>query len=104
MRVLANQFNEDYLELAQSYERRFRSTQDLRVKIQTGEHADDPRLLGNLIFATIDQSLSSALAVPYSLSAGMANLNAGAFYSSYLVFDEFHLFQVVRGEAHPGPW
>ena len=102
MRVLANQFNEDYLELAQSYERRFRSTQDLRVKIQTGEHADDPRLLGNLIFATIDQSLSSALAVPYSLSAGMANLNAGAFYSSYLVFDEFHLFPGGEGGSASG--
>ena len=50
-----------------------------------------------MIFATIDQSLSSALAVPYSLSAGMANLNAGAFYSSYLIFDEFHLFPVGEG-------
>ena len=102
MRVLANQFNEEYLDLAQRYERRFRPTRDLRVKIQTGEHPDDSRLLGNLIFATIDQSLSSALAVPYSLSAGMANLNAGAFYSSYLVFDEFHLFPVGEGGSASG--
>lgn len=102
MRVLANQFNEEYLRLTQSYERRFRPTRNLRVKIQTGEHPDDPRLLGDLIFATIDQSLSSALAVPYSLSAGMANLNAGAFYSSYLVFDEFHLFPVSEGGSASG--
>ena len=97
MRVLANQFNEEYLRLAESYDRRFRPEQGLRVKIQTGEHPDDPQLLGNLIFATVDQSLSSALAVPYSLSARRANLNAGAFFSSYLIFDEFHLFPTGDG-------
>ena len=97
MRVLANQFNEEYVKLAQSYDRRFRPEQGLRVKIQTGEHPGDPQLLGNLIFATVDQSLSSALAVPYSLSARRANLNAGAFYSSYLIFDEFHLFPTGDG-------
>lgn len=102
MRVLANQFNEDYFKLTQSYERRLRPMQELSVKIQTGEHPDDPRLLGDLIFATIDQSLSSALAVPYSLSVGMANLNAGAFYSSYLVFDEFHLFPAGEGGSASG--
>ncbi|MDE0078643.1 MAG: CRISPR-associated helicase Cas3' [Caldilineaceae bacterium] len=97
MRVLANQFNEKSRGLVESYDRRFRPQQNLRVEIQTGEDADDPQLLGNLIFTTIDQSLSSALAVPYSLSPRMANLNAGAFYSSYLVFDEFHLFPTGDG-------
>ena len=97
MRVLANQFNEEYSRLAESYDRRFRPEQGLCVKIQTGEHPDDPQLLGNLIFATVDQSLSSALAVPYSLSSRRANLNTGAFYSSYLVFDEFHLFPTGDG-------
>ena len=97
MRVLANQFNEEYSGLAQSYDRRFRPGQGLCVKIQTGEHPDDPQLLGNLIFATVDQSLSSALAVPYSLSSRRANLNTGAFFSSYLIFDEFHLFPTGDG-------
>ncbi len=97
MRVLANQFNEEYGRLAESYDRRFRPEQRLCVKIQTGEHPDDPQLLGNLIFATVDQSLSSALAVPYSLSSRRANLNTGAFFSSYLVFDEFHLFPTGDG-------
>ncbi len=90
MRVLASQFEAEYASLAVSYNKRFRT--DLRVKIQTGERSEDPQFLGDLIFATIDQSLSSALAVPYSLTPGRANMNAGAFYSSYLVFDEFHLF------------
>ena len=90
MRVLANQFHAEYSELTARYQRRTR--RQLHTEIQTGDQPQDPKFLGDLIFATIDQSLSSALAVPYSLSAGMANLNAGAFYSSYLIFDEFHLF------------
>jgi len=90
MRVLANQFYKEYEDLAQRHDRLFR--QKLNTQIQTGEQAKDPRFLGDLIFATIDQSLSSALAVPYSQSGGMSNLNAGAFYASYLIFDEFHLF------------
>ncbi len=91
MRVLANQFYAEYDELSAKYQRLY-ARQPLKTTIQTGEQSSDPRFLGDLIFATIDQSLSSALAVPYSLSPGMGNLNAGAFYSSYLVFDEFHLF------------
>jgi len=91
MRVLANQFFAEYLDLSTKYQRLY-ARKPLKTTIQTGEQSSDPRFLGDLIFATIDQSLSSALAVPYSLSPGMGNLNAGAFYSSYLVFDEFHLF------------
>ncbi|HRJ44975.1 MAG TPA: DEAD/DEAH box helicase, partial [Caldilineaceae bacterium] len=90
MRVLASQFEAEYASLALSYNKRFRT--DLQVRIQTGERSEDPQFLEDMIFATIDQSLSSALAVPYSLSPGRANMNAGAIYSSYLVFDEFHLF------------
>lgn len=90
MRVLANQFENEYAEYAASYSRRFR--EELCVSIQTGERSEDQQFLNDLVFATIDQSLSSALGVPYSLSSRKANMNAGAFFSSYLVFDEFHLF------------
>jgi CRISPR-associated endonuclease/helicase Cas3 len=92
MRVLATQFFSEYRSLAEKYARIHR--EEMAVRIQTGEYAKDPKFAGDLIFATIDQSLSSALAVPYSLSMGQANLNAGAFYASYLIFDEFHLFPV----------
>ncbi len=91
MRVLANQFHVEYGDLSKKYGRLY-GRKTLSTTIQTGEQPSDPKLMGDLIFATIDQSLSSALAVPYSLSPSMGNLNAGAFYSSYLVFDEFHLF------------
>lgn len=90
MRVLASQFEHEYRDLAESYERRFR--RPLEVRIQTGERSEDPEFLGDLVFATLDQVLSSALGVPYSLSAGRANVNVGAILGSYLVFDEFHLF------------
>ncbi|RME36363.1 MAG: DEAD/DEAH box helicase, partial [Thermoflexia bacterium] len=90
MRVLASQFEYEYRRLAESYERRF--DRRLDVRIQTGERPEDPELLGDLVFATLDQVLSSALGVPYSLSEGRANVNVGAALGSYLVFDEFHLF------------
>jgi CRISPR-associated endonuclease/helicase Cas3 len=69
---------------------------DLKVTIQTGEHSEDKLFEGNIIFTTIDQLLSSALAFPLSLSKSMANINAGAVFSSYLVFDEFHLLDENR--------
>ncbi len=81
MRVLANQFVAQY------------SDGPLQATIQTGEHALDRQFTGgDITFATIDQVLSSFLLSPYSLSRRQANLNAGAVASSYLVFDEFHLF------------
>lgn len=100
MRVLANQFSQEYADLAARYARRFDRRID--VRIQTGESSCDPQFEANLIFATIDQSLSSALGVPYSVGGRKANLNAGAVYASYLVFDEFHLFPQGDGASVEG--
>ncbi len=97
MRVLASQFYREYHNLAERYERIHRRTLD--VRIQTGERPEDPQLEGDLVFATLDQTLSSALGVPYSLSTGKANLNIGAVLGSYLVFDEFHLFPPQATQA-----
>lgn len=83
MRVLARSF---YVDLKQNDRQG-----DLDARIQTGEQQDDRRLEGEVIFATIDQVLSSFLNIPYSLSLRQGNVNAGAVISSYLVFDEFHL-------------
>ncbi|MDQ7026774.1 MAG: CRISPR-associated helicase Cas3' [Anaerolineae bacterium] len=91
MRILATQFNEEYKDTVKGYANRF-GLGDIAVKTQTGARQDDRQFTGNLIFATIDQVLSSFLISPYSLSQRKANLNAGAVMSSYLVFDEFHLF------------
>lgn len=93
MRVLANQFVTEYTDLAETYRRKHRRPLD--VSIQTGEHRRDARFEDDLIFATIDQVLSSFLLAPYSLPRRMSNFNAGAITASYLVFDEFHLFDPI---------
>lgn len=90
MRVLANQFVKEYGKYAETYERVHRRT--MEVGIQTGDRPDDPKLESNLIFTTVDQTLSNFLNIPYALGAASANLNAGAVLSSYLVFDELHLY------------
>ena len=83
MRVLARSFYNDLKDKRQHA--------DLDARLQTGEQQDDRQLEGEIIFATIDQVLSSFLNIPYSLSLRQGNVNAGAVVSSYLVFDEFHL-------------
>lgn len=69
------------------------------AKIQTGEYNNDPTFEGDLVFATIDQSLSGFLSFPLGLSKVQANINAGAWIGSYLVFDEFHLLDEKRAMA-----
>ncbi len=90
MRVLANQFTEETQTQAERYQRKY--GREIEVGRQTGEYPDDREFRAHLTFATIDQVLSSWLMVPHSLSARKGNLNAGAFVGSYLIFDEFHLF------------
>jgi len=61
------------------------------ASIHTGEYKNDEHFEKDIIFSTIDQTLSSFLCFPFSLSKRQANINAGALIGSYLVFDEFHL-------------
>lgn len=61
------------------------------ASIHTGEYKQDEHYEKDLIFSTIDQTLSNFLCFPLSLSRRQANINAGALVGSYLVFDEFHL-------------
>jgi CRISPR-associated endonuclease/helicase Cas3 len=61
------------------------------LSIQTGEYNDDPYFEKEIIFSTIDQTLSNFLCFPLAVSHNQANINAGAIIGSYLVFDEFHL-------------
>lgn len=91
LRVLATQFKETAEQV--------RWPNTLGIQIQTGEQQGDPTFECDLIFTTIDQVLSSALSVPYSLGYRRANLNAGAVFSSFLVCDELHLFPVDEQQA-----
>ena len=67
--------------------------------IQTGEFSDDKYFENDIIFSTIDQTLSNFLCFPLPLSQRQANINAGALIGSYLVFDEFHLLDGSRSMA-----
>ncbi len=89
MRVLANQFEAEYNRILRE---ELPLPNPPCIAKQTGEYQEDPEFRADLTFATIDQVLSSWLMTPYSLSQRLGNLNAGAFVGSYLVFDEFHLF------------
>jgi CRISPR-associated endonuclease/helicase Cas3 len=96
LRTLANQFVHAYNSIVRDYRQKF-SLQNLRrVSLQTGERPEDPRFESDLLFTTIDQTLSSFLSIPYALSTSLANFNTGAVLGSYLVFDEFHLFPMNR--------
>lgn len=85
MRVLVDEFHEKASKLG---------LDKLKISLSrlTGENLEDPQMKSNLIYMTIDQLLSSFLCIPYSLSNRQANVNSGAVIGSYLVFDEFHLF------------
>src|SRR6266699_82183 len=94
LRTLANQFVHEYHSIVQSYRQQYNLQTLKRVSLQTGERPEDPRFESDLLFTTIDQTLSSFLSIPYALSKSLANFNAGAVLGSYLVFDEFHLFPI----------
>lgn len=64
---------------------------DINLSVQTGEFKEDVYFENDIVFSTIDQTLSNFLCFPLALSKRQANINAGALIGSYLVFDEFHL-------------
>jgi CRISPR-associated endonuclease/helicase Cas3 len=98
MRTLANQFFTEYRRAVGERPQ----LSGMSVTIQTGERPEDPEFRGNLIFTTIDQTLSNWLCLPYAVGAGRANLNAGAVVASFLVFDEFHLFPLGNAAKADG--
>src|SRR5260370_151324 len=99
LRTLANQFVHEYHSTVQGYRQQYNLQTLQRVSLHTGERPEDPRFESDLLFTTIDQTLSSFLSIPYALSTSLANFNAGAVLGSYLVFDEFHLFPINRDES-----
>ncbi len=104
MRVLTNQFYEQYQGRMQAIDRTrgrrltevYEKLKREPVSIQTGELPGDPQFESLITFCTIDQVLASFLAVPYGVSARYANINVGAVIGSYLVLDEFHLYPLLK--------
>jgi CRISPR/Cas system-associated endonuclease/helicase Cas3 len=96
LRTLATSLRERTESLVRKWEGYNDLNRPLVVTLQTGENPEDPRFEGDIIFCTIDQMLSSFLNIPYSVGRGSANVNCGAIFASYLVFDELHLLDPDR--------
>ncbi len=96
LRTLANSLRQRTEELVQGWAPLHKLPRPIVVTLQTGENPEDPRFEGDIVFCTIDQMLSSFLNIPYSVGRGSANINAGAVFASYLVFDELHLLDPER--------
>ncbi|MBW4603972.1 MAG: DEAD/DEAH box helicase [Calothrix sp. FI2-JRJ7] len=96
LRTLANSLRQRTEELVARWSQVHKLTYPVVVTLQTGENPEDPRFEGDIVFCTIDQMLSSFLNIPYSVGRGSANINAGAIFTSYLVFDELHLLDPER--------
>ncbi|WP_414516478.1 DEAD/DEAH box helicase [Nostoc sp. PCC 9305] len=99
LRTLANSLRQRTEILVANWEKVYPSSRSLAVTLQTGENPEDPRFEGDIVFCTIDQMLSSFLNIPYSVGRGSANVNSGAIFASYLVFDELHLLDPDRSFA-----
>ncbi|MHC5748064.1 MAG: DEAD/DEAH box helicase family protein [Nostoc sp.] len=99
LRTLANSLRQRTEILVANWEKAYPSSRSLAVTLQTGENPEDPRFEGDIVFCTIDQMLSSFLNIPYSVGRGSANVNSGAIFASYLVFDELHLLDPDRSFA-----
>ncbi len=99
LRTLANSLRTRAEKLIASWSKQYKTSRQLVVTLQTGENPEDPRFEGDIVFCTIDQMLSSFLNIPYSVGRGSANVNSGAIFTSYLVFDELHLLDPDRSFA-----
>ncbi len=86
LRTLANSIYGDLNTVLKQYNSTSNS-----VSIHTGEYKNDEYFESDIVFSTIDQTLSNFLSFPLSLSKRQSNINAGSLIGSYLVFDEFHL-------------
>lgn len=92
MRTLANSIYSDIKSLLDNPDIQSQYPQLSNIlSRQTGEYNDDTFFEKDIVFSTIDQTLSNFLSFPLSISHGQANINAGSIIGSYLVFDEFHL-------------
>lgn len=94
LRTLTNSI---YLDVKEVLEKNGHSKDD--IKRQTGEFSDDKNFEKEMIFSTIDQTLSNFCSFPLAISQRQANVNAGALIGSYLVFDEFHLLDASLSMA-----
>jgi CRISPR-associated endonuclease/helicase Cas3 len=67
------------------------------VSPQHGANSKDPFFRGDIIVATIDQTVGAYCCTPLSLPVHFGNIPAGAAVSSFLCFDEAHVYDYELG-------
>lgn len=87
LRALANQICQRLEKYAQKLGR-----SEWRVRLQHGIRPESVLLSSEVTIATIDQVITSYACTPLTLPVRHGNIPAGAVMSSFLVFDEVHLF------------
>jgi CRISPR-associated endonuclease/helicase Cas3 len=93
LRSLANQL----ANRVKKYARKLNKSSDFQVRLQHGERPESVLFAADAIVATIDQVITSYACTPLTLPLRHGNIPAGAVMSSFVVFDEIHLFDPELG-------
>jgi len=93
LRSLANQL----ANRIEKYARKLNKSSDFQVRLQHGERPESVLFAADAIVATIDQVITSYACTPLTLPLRHGNIPAGAVMSSFVVFDEMHLFDPKLG-------
>lgn len=91
LRSLANQIVKRIQKHAQKLCR-----SNLRIRLQHGEMPESVLFAADVVVCTIDQLVTSYACTPLTLPLRHGNIPAGAVMSSFIVFDEVHLFDPER--------
>jgi CRISPR-associated endonuclease/helicase Cas3 len=93
LRSLANQV----VDRIEGYARALNKPSNFQVRLQHGERPESVLFAADAIVATIDQVITSYACTPLTLPLRHGNIPAGAVMSSFVVFDEMHLFDPELG-------
>lgn len=67
------------------------------ISPQHGANSKDPFFRSDIVVATIDQTIGAYCCTPLSLPVHLGNIPAGAAVSSFLCFDEAHIYDYKLG-------
>jgi CRISPR-associated endonuclease/helicase Cas3 len=93
LRSLANQI----AVRIETYAKKLNKPSNFEVRLQHGEKPESVLFAADAIVATIDQVITSYACTPLTLPVRHGNIPAGAVMSSFVVFDEVHLFDPELG-------
>jgi len=93
LRSLANQV----ADRVKGYAKALNKPSSFQVRLQHGGKPESVLFAADAIVATIDQVITSYACTPLTLPLRHGNIPAGAVMSSFVVFDEMHLFDPELG-------